>query len=201
MIVPIDEMPEQVPFMLLPNAVLLPNSVLPLYIFEYKYREMLADCLAGNRMFGIAKVNDGVSEVRSEKDVASVVGVGLIRACMANQDGTSTLVLMGLGRFRISHWDRSRPYWIGHIQPLKNLHSEATLELEQEILQRCQHLSNNIGNLLPQLKDYKIGQSDAGLLADVLGSALLDSSDDRQALLEETNVRMRLSMVLDKMQF
>ncbi len=185
--------------MLLPNAVLLPNMVLPLYIFEEKYRRMLAACLAGSRMFGVAKVRDGISEVRSPDDVASVAGVGLIRACVGQPDGTSTLVLHGLGRFRITRWDTSQGYWIGDIQLMESNAAEETADLEREILQRCAQLGSSVEDVLPPLKDYKPGHSDASLLADLLGAAVLISGNERQALLEEPSVRARLSMLLKKL--
>ncbi len=68
--------------MVLPNAVLFPHSLLPLHIFETRYRQMLSHCLDGDRMFSVGLVRDGVSEPDSLDDIWPVAGVGLIRACV-----------------------------------------------------------------------------------------------------------------------
>lgn len=198
MIVPLEEIPERVPFMLLPNAVLLPNTVLPLFIFEKKYRLMLADCLAGERMFGVALCSN-TSEVSSEDDVARLVGVGLIRACLTGPDGTSTLVLHGLGRFRVIKWEHDRPYWVGQIDLVRDTCDEATCDLERKVLERCSLAGAMAKDILPILRGYNPGKSDPGLLADVVAGAVLDSCEEKQALLEEASVSKRLAMLLDRM--
>ena len=57
-----NNLPGQIPVMVLPNTLLFPNSLLPLYIFEERYREMLAHCLERSRMFCIAQVKPGLSD-------------------------------------------------------------------------------------------------------------------------------------------
>ena len=53
------KLPQEVPVMTLPNATLFPQSLLPLYIFEPRYRRMLADSLDTNRMFSVAMQKPG----------------------------------------------------------------------------------------------------------------------------------------------
>ncbi len=197
MILDIQDMPESVPFMLLPEAVLLPNSILPLHIFEPKYRQMLADCLKSHRMFGVAMVKPTVNEIVCEDDVHNVAGVGLIRACVGNSDGTSNLILHGLGRFEVTSWDHSKPYWIGNIKQLESEADGVTQELENELLEKCNQLGQVGVEIFPPLKGYQPGESDPALLVDVLGAALLQSSSQRQSLLEELSVKQRLKMLLD----
>lgn len=197
MIVDIHNMPDRVPFMLLPGAVLLPNSVLPLYIFEKKYRNMLGECLDGDRIFGVAMVREGVEVVEGTDDVHDVVGVGLIRACVGNPDGTSSLILHGLGRFRVLEWDTSRSYWVGHVVQLESYTSEREniRKIEEDILDRCNALQIKGAGLPPQLKDYQPGTGDPALLADLLASATAQSPNLRQQLMEELDVRKRLETI------
>ncbi len=199
MILEIDDMPANVPFMLIPDAVLLPNSVLPLYIFEQKYRDMLAVCLDSHRMIGVAMVKPDITELVSEDDVHNIAGVGLIRACVGNSDGTSSLVLHGLGRFEVTEWDRSDAYWVGAIRHLDSNSDDETAELEGEILERCNQIGEVGSEILPPLKGYQPGESDPALLADVVGAALLQTGPQRQSLLEELSVKQRLRMLLDLM--
>jgi Lon protease-like protein len=89
-------LPSEVPVMTLPNATLFPQVMLPLFIFEPRYRTMLAEALAGERMFAIA-----MRRTRRRTDALHVGGLGLIRAAVTHPDGTSHLVLQGLGRVEL----------------------------------------------------------------------------------------------------
>ena len=53
------ELPDAVPVMTLPSATLFPQALLPLYIFEPRYRQMLADMLKSDRMFSVAMQKPG----------------------------------------------------------------------------------------------------------------------------------------------
>ena len=195
--IPIEDMPGEVPFMQLPNAVLLPNSILPLYIFESKYRRMLADCLASHRMFGIAMIKPGVDQVASADDVHQIAGVGLIRACLGNSDGTSSLVLYGLGRFRITEWDHANPYWCGRIEALESTTDEETDDLECQLLERCRQTGAEGNDIPGPIRHYQAGESDPSLLADVVASAVVSDGCLRQRLLEELNVSKRMRTLLE----
>src|SRR6202790_2833716 len=93
-------LPPQVPVMPLPGALLFPHALLPLYIFEERYREMLKYALNPHRMFSVALINPECGEWESSSDFFHVAGVGLIRACVGRADGTSNLILQGLDRVR-----------------------------------------------------------------------------------------------------
>ena len=83
--------------MTLPNATLFPQALLPLYIFEPRYRQMLADALHTNRMFSVAMQRPGDS-----REIPSpVAGLGLIRVSVGHRDGTSHLILQGIARVEL----------------------------------------------------------------------------------------------------
>ena len=113
-------LPGQIPVMVLPNTLLFPNSLLPLYIFEKRYREMLAHCLERSRMFCIAQIKPGLSDATEDDDFFHVAGLGLIRACIGNQDGTSHLMLQGLARVRLTNFIQHEPFRVAQIQELES---------------------------------------------------------------------------------
>ena len=100
--------------MTLPNATLFPQALLPLYIFEPRYRQMLADALHSNRMFSVAMQKPGTSRETPEP----VAGLGLIRVSVGHKDGTSHLVLQGLARVELEKAVRYKPYRVQRIRPL-----------------------------------------------------------------------------------
>src|SRR5687768_3852951 len=88
-------LPEHAPVMILPEATLFPHALLPLHIFEPRYRAMLAWTLERNRVFCVAKMKAGASEASSRHCFHETAGLGLVRACVQRPDGTSDLVLQG----------------------------------------------------------------------------------------------------------
>src|SRR5882757_1516626 len=110
------KLPREVPIMTLPNATLFPQALLPLYIFEPRYRQMLADALHSNRMFSVAMQRPG-----SGREIPSpVAGLGLIRVSVGHRDGTSHLILQGLARVELEETVRYKPYRVQRIRPLRS---------------------------------------------------------------------------------
>lgn len=151
--------PREIPVMTLPNTVLFPQAMLPLYIFEPRYRKMLEDVLNRHRLFAVAALHQDLAEAGAETppepgpprddyfepsyDTASV---GVIRACHANEDGTSNLILQGLCRVRFDHIVAETPYRIAAVTPL---HSQTAEPPEDFARQRRQLL-----DLIVSLQDY-----------------------------------------------
>src|SRR6266850_5088781 len=109
------ELPNEVPVMTLPSATLFPQALLPLYIFEPRYRKMLADTLKSERMFSVAMQKPG----RSRETPCVVAGLGLIRVSVDHEDGTSHLILQGLTRVELGDPVQRKPYRIHTIRPLQ----------------------------------------------------------------------------------
>src|SRR5215831_19513620 len=130
------KIPREVPVMTLPNATLFPQALLPLYIFEPRYRQMLADALHSNRMFSVAMQKPGTTR----ESPSPVAGLGLIRVSVAHRDGTSHLVLQGLTRVELQETLRYKPYRVQRIRPLKtppcdNVRVDALVAKVRELLE------------------------------------------------------------------
>src|SRR5213083_3578592 len=110
------DLPREVPVMTLPSAILFPQALLPLYIFEPRYQRMLSDALGSHRMFSVAMQKPG----RSRETPCAVAGLGLIRASVARKDGTSNLVLQGIARVELAEVVQTRPYRIHTIRALRS---------------------------------------------------------------------------------
>src|SRR5258707_10106868 len=108
------KIPREVPIMTLPNATLFPQALLPLYIFEPRYRQMLADALHSNRMFSVAMRRPG----SARETPSPVAGLGLIRVSVGHRDGTSHLILQGLARVELEEAVRYKPHRIQRMRAL-----------------------------------------------------------------------------------
>jgi ATP-dependent Lon protease len=107
-------LPTVVPVVTLPNVILFPQAMLPLHIFEPRHRRLLADALASDRMLSLAMQKPG----RTRESPAAIAGLGLIRACVRNKNGTANLILQGIARVELTRTVRYRPYRVCRIRLL-----------------------------------------------------------------------------------
>lgn len=92
----------QLPIFPLYRVQLFPSSLLPLYVFEPRYRELTAACLERGGIMAVASLRPGFREqYEGRPPVRRVAGVGKIVAHRKNPDGTYNILLRGLGRVRI----------------------------------------------------------------------------------------------------
>lgn len=105
---------EPVPVFPIPNCVLLPGAVLPLQVFEPRYRRMMEDLLHcdGPLAMAIALLRDGYEELyfTNQAPLYPVVGVGTILEHEELNDGRYALLLRGRARAVVSVEDASGPY-------------------------------------------------------------------------------------------
>jgi hypothetical protein len=95
-------LPPTLPLFPLPNVVLFPNVFLPLHIFEPRYREMVAEALAGDRIIGMALLRPGWEpEYESRPAIYPIGCAGLITFAERHNDGRYNIVLRGLEKFRV----------------------------------------------------------------------------------------------------
>jgi Lon protease-like protein len=191
-------LPEQVPVMPLPGALLFPRALLPLHIFEPRYQEMLDHALSEHRMFCVALIKPKHAQWQSTDDFFHIAGVGLIRACVGRGDGTSNLILQGLRRVRLSAFDQSIPFPIAHIEPLesKAIPSVETDALGAKVLELYSRLKEN-GRHLPEKVDRYLSElGDTEVLADLMAATFINDPLRRQQILEELVVNQRLRLLI-----
>src|SRR3954470_18907040 len=104
-------MADLLPIFPLPNVVLFPNVFLALHIFEPRYREMVADAVASDRMIGMVLLRPGwEGDYEGRPPVYPIGCSGVITHVERLQDGRYNIVLRGLERFRILEEDHTRSY-------------------------------------------------------------------------------------------
>lgn len=193
------EFPSHVPVMVLPGAMLFPQALLPLYLFEPRYRAMLAHALAGSRMFCVAMVRPGVEEAQGPEDFFPVAGCGLIRACVGKEDGTSNLILQGLARVRLTGYTQEKPFRIAAIEPVESEDGK-TIEAEAlgaKVIELCRRARAEQSEEGPgQLDAFLAHLTDPDMIADLVAHKFIGNPFQRQKLLEEVNVPARLRLLI-----
>jgi Lon protease-like protein len=192
------ELPAAVPVMPLPGVLLFPNALLPLHIFEPRFREMLARALDDNRMLCVALVKPERQQWRTSADFFSVSTIGLIRACVERSDGTSDLILQGIRRVKFSDFEQEAPFPIARIKPLKT-RAKPTVEtdaLATKVVELYARLKSS-ERALPEKIDRYLGEmSDPEMLADLIASTFVTGATRRQQLLEELDLNNRLRLLI-----
>lgn len=191
-------LPKTVPVMPLPGVLLFPNALLPLHIFEPRFRQMLDHALRADRMFCVALVRPERHHWRTSEDLFPVSTVGLIRACVGRQDGTSDLILQGIERVKFRSFEQETPYPIARIRRLTT-RTQFTVEtdaLAAKVLEFYARLKR-LGQELPEKVDrYLSEMSDPEMLADLIASTFISDVSRRQQLLEELDLNARLRLLI-----
>jgi Lon protease-like protein len=208
------EIPKRVPVMMLPEVSLFPGMMLPLFIFEPRYRQMLDEALNGGRMFAVAMLTGEGEEPES------VAGVGLIRASVQNDDGSSHVILNGLSRVMVTGVAHCEPYPEIDILTVDEADDPSVKaialavkvkELAGELIRRNQpdisaaneapddeaaYVAKMGGDSFNQLADQMARMESPGQLADMLAPALIADPNRKQELLATLDVEDRLDKLI-----
>src|SRR6266516_7013577 len=101
------------------NVVLFPGMVLPLHIFEPRYRQMISDCQEQERPFGIVLVKPDSQPLQEEPYPVGTMAE--IRDLNRLEDGRFLLMAVGLQRFRILSQHRQKPYLSGIVETFEDM--------------------------------------------------------------------------------
>ena len=189
-----------VPLFPLPNVVLFPRAVLPLHIFEERYKEMTADALDGGRQVAMALLKPGwEKDYYHRPAVEPVVCVGTILSHEQLPDGKYNFLLQGHTRARILGEVGGRPYRVARLEPISDTNGlEIDLEDERRRLARRFRASGlgetPVGRQFRQLPSGDARTSD---IADLLAFNYLEEVWLKQSLLEEPDVRRRVRRLIE----
>ena len=188
------EIPREVPVMTLSQTVLFPQAMMPLFIFEQRYREMLSKVLEEDRIFAVAALDERDEDAEVLETPYSIAGVGVVRACKQNSDGTSNLILQGLARVELKNFVCEEPYRRARIQQVvsESDGSEETLGSIQPTLLALVQIQMRLGAEIPQevlqfLSNIKEPES----VLDLAIYALCPSGSLKQELLETRGIIAR----------
>ena len=188
-----DEFVGTTPIFPLPLGALLPGELLPLHIFEPRYRRMLEDMRKGDRMLGIATLMPGHDDENGNPPIADVVGIGRLIKDRTNPDGTSDIVLKGVLRGEVTGEVQGQPYR----QALVRLHPEAE-EHAALAFRRRRALLGGLADAVPhgELQYDITAEFQPGGLVDRIAASLELTAGDRVTMLQALSVDVRIEGLL-----
>jgi uncharacterized protein len=176
------------------GTVLLPGAVLPLHVFEPRYRALVADCLAGEPEFGVVLIERGreVGGGDVRRDVGTVARIVEVATL---PDGRSALVTVGTRRIVVREWQPDDPYPQAEVEDWPDVDEDAEEALHGVVahLRRVLALQTELGDPSPPLANEV---SDDPVLATYHACALAPlGPDDQYQLLAAPGPRARLALL------
>ena len=185
------------PIFPLPNAVLLPGGLMPLHVFEPRYREMTRDCLDGARLMAIARLRPGY-EANYEGRPAVYPACGLGRSLASEElaDGRYLLVLRGVARIAIdAELPAVRSYREVRARLIADDESrrpDAARAGHAHLVALCERLAMVLDRGGDELRTLLRESTSPGACADAVAAALIMDHAERQRLLETLDPADRL---------
>jgi len=187
---------DDVPLFPLPGVVLFPRALLPLHIFEPRYRAMLADALAGRRLIAMAHVPERAATAEEPPPIARVAGLGAIVEHRPFPDGRSNVVLHGCARVCIEELPFKGPYRRARARLLTTGPTRASVADRTALVAAAGAYAQEIHARDPRFSFALPPNLDGAALADMCAHHLLLSCEARQEALEALDEGERVRIVL-----
>ena len=189
------KIPSVVPAMTLQDVVLFPKAMMPLRIFEQKYRHMLSDALRGDRMFALVGLHEDIGLPR--QDLFDIATVGLIRVSKTHDDGTSFVLLQGVERVKIRSIHTEEPYFKVEVEPFETEIDCSTPALREKLTLQLELNKKLGGDVTDEMLDFLSPLEDDITFVDLAAYSLCKEALRKQAMLETSNASTRANMLLE----
>lgn len=189
-----------IPIFPLPQVVLFPDAVLPLHVFEPRYRAMLRECLSTHGALVIAQAIGGEDE-HGRPRIASIAGGGIVVESESLPDGRSNIVVLGQARLELEELapDASRPYRVARARVLVDLVARVPDHDRVALVAAAMMFATEVKKYDPHFAFRMPATLDAAHLADLCAYQLLVDAATRQTVLDELDPRKRVSLVLSQL--
>lgn len=192
----VSRVPSEVPILPLRNTVAFPYIVMPLAVGIPRSVQLIEDAEKSGRMIGLAAMKDSSIEVPDSTEVHEVGTAAIIHRVMHSDDGTLTVFIQGLERFRIVEWTEEEPYLRARIELMPDTVEESVVE--EALRRNLMDIATRLAELIPQFPDEAVRfiqqLSDARLLVYLVASNMRIEMEQSQELLE-------IDHLSEKMQF
>jgi Lon protease-like protein len=184
-------------------VVLVPGELLPLHIFEERYKSMMADALEGERRFGLSYAETAEVGGDAVPEIGSVGCVAQISAVVPLPEGRMNVLAIGAGRYIVRDYVKREPFLVAEVELLSDdAGSELGVEeLADEVRELFGRLTVAARTLSSESSDDTVPTLDAepeSLSFLVAANVALDN-DAKQRLLEMTDTRRRLEFLRDRL--
>jgi ATP-dependent Lon protease len=192
------EIPSTLPVLPLKETVVFPQSVSPLAVGQERSIELVDDVLEGERMLALVTVKNPEVEQPGWDDLYETGTAAVVHKMIRVPDGTLRILVQGVGRIKLERHIQDDPYLVGEFSVVPD-EVEETPELEA-LTRSVQNEFGRLISLVPylpsELELAAANVDDPSALSHLVASTLRLKTDEKQALLEQSDVSKRLRDVL-----
>jgi len=184
-----------VPIFPLPNVVLFPKTLLPLHIFEDRYRTMTREVIAGDRRLAMVLLREGwESNYYETPAVHDIACLGNIESYEELEDGKYNIVLAGISRVRLIREVQQTPYRLAEVEEISDAICD---DNSTDIIRRRNHLVGLFSRFTELATQGNYRARDlVPQLVNMVASTISLPVEDKQALLEMDEVTERCDVLI-----
>jgi len=194
----VSQIPDEVPILPLRNTVAFPYIVMPLAVGIPRSIKLIAEADKGGRIIGLVAMTDPSVEVPDASQVHQVGTAAIIHRIMESDDGTLTVFIQGLERFRVVEWTAEKPYLRARIELLPDIVEESVVE--EALRRNLLDIATRLAELIPQFPDEAIRfiqqLGDSRLLVYLIASNMRVEMAEAQQLLETDHLSEKMQLLI-----
>ncbi len=192
----VQRIPDEVPILPLRNTVAFPYIVMPLAVGIPRSVQLIEEADKEGRIVGLVAMQDSSVEIPDSTQVYSVGTAAIIHRIMHSDDGTLTVFIQGLERFRVVEWTAEEPYLRARIELAADAVDDSVVE--EALRRNLLDIATRLAELIPQFPDEAVRfiqqLTDSRLLVYLIASNMRIDMEEAQELLE-------IDQLAEKMQF
>ena len=189
-------LPSVIPIFPLRDVTLFPHVSRPLFIFEPRYRAMVADALTGDRIIGMVLLRPGYEKDYEGRPPVYAVGcAGRITKYEQLPDGRYIIELRGFSKFRVTSEDQSRPYRLASVEAIEDV-SDTDGRVDVSALRLS--LESLLTTFLPLEQELLLLPDEE--FVNLIAQSLELEPVDRQELLELNGPAARAQALIDRLE-
>jgi len=188
------EVPRLLPILPLRDSVTFPDTLTPLAVGQDRSVRLVNDVLAGDRLLAMVASKDPENETPGPDDLYKVGVTGVVARMLKVPDGTLRILVQGGQRIRIEAWEPDRDYLVAHVVELPDVVREGPelTALMRNVQQTFTRIIDEVPYLPEELQLAVANVEDPSALGHLIAGALRIKTEEKQELLEESDVAKRL---------
>jgi ATP-dependent Lon protease len=195
---PQQEIPGTLPVLPLRDAVVFPDTMIPLTIGQERSIRLIDDVLAGDRLLALVASKDAEVETPGPELLHDIGTVGLAHKMIKLPDGTMRILVQGLQRVHVDRFTQEEPYLAADISKIEDVTAESKEvdALRASLLSTFSKIVALVPYLPEELEMAAANIEEPGPLAFLIASTMRIKTEDKQALLEESDVEQRMRKLI-----
>ena len=187
-------LPQRVGVLPLRDTVTFPDMLVPLNVGQPRSIELINDVLRGDRSIVMIASRNPEVETPSPDDLYSVGVLGVVQRMIRVPDGTLRVLIQGAQRVRVEQWVRREPYLVAEVAEAPDVVQQTPelVALMRNVQQTFTNIVEQVPYLPEELQIMVANVEDPSTLTHLIGGALRLKTEEKQQLLEETDVGKRL---------